>query len=62
MKPFVCKLSFKENNICYIIGIKSYILKLIRQIDDKINGCSSEHYTPITQQLFRERPSKVDNG
>ncbi|CAN6454435.1 unnamed protein product [Victoria cruziana] len=34
----------------FIIG-KSYMLKLIHQVDDKIHGCSSGHYAIVTQPL-----------
>nr|YP_009734168.1 DNA-directed RNA polymerase beta subunit [Paris tengchongensis]YP_009736356.1 DNA-directed RNA polymerase beta subunit [Paris forrestii]UEE84574.1 RNA polymerase beta subunit [Paris rugosa]QHV38479.1 DNA-directed RNA polymerase beta subunit [Paris forrestii]QHV40109.1 DNA-directed RNA polymerase beta subunit [Paris tengchongensis]UEE84316.1 RNA polymerase beta subunit [Paris tengchongensis]UEE84827.1 RNA polymerase beta subunit [Paris tengchongensis] len=37
-----------------LIG-KSYILKLIHQVDDKIHGRSSGHYTLVTQQPLRGR-------
>ena len=37
-----------------IIG-KPYILKLIHQVDDKIHGRSSGHYTLVTQQPLRGR-------
>ncbi|CAI0420744.1 unnamed protein product [Linum tenue] len=37
-----------------IIG-KSYILKLIHQVDDKIHGRSSGHYALVTQQPLRGR-------
>ncbi|CAN6440756.1 unnamed protein product [Victoria cruziana] len=37
-----------------IIG-KSYMLKLIHQVDDKIHGCSSGHYALVIQQSFRGR-------
>ncbi|CAN6472614.1 unnamed protein product [Victoria cruziana] len=37
-----------------IIG-KSYMLKLIHQVDDKIHGRSSGHYALVTQQPFRGR-------
>jgi len=34
---------------------KTYILKLIHQVDDKIHGRSSGHYALITQQPLRGR-------
>nr|YP_010519538.1 RNA polymerase beta subunit [Chiloschista yunnanensis]UXO96788.1 RNA polymerase beta subunit [Chiloschista yunnanensis] len=37
-----------------LIG-KSYILKLIHQVDDKIHGRSSGHYALVTQQPLRGR-------
>lgn len=37
-----------------LIG-KPYILKLIHQVDDKIHGRSSGHYTLVTQQPLRGR-------
>ena len=37
-----------------IIG-KSYILKLINQVDDKIHGRSNGHYALFTQQPLRRR-------
>ncbi|KAK8960765.1 DNA-directed RNA polymerase subunit beta [Platanthera guangdongensis] len=37
-----------------IIG-KSYILKLIHQVDDKIHGRSNGHYALVTQQPLRGR-------
>ncbi|MBA0713917.1 hypothetical protein Golax_012918, partial [Gossypium laxum] len=34
---------------------KPYILKLIRQVDDKIHGHSGGHYALVTQQPLRGR-------
>ncbi|CAI9268751.1 unnamed protein product [Lactuca saligna] len=44
-----------------IIG-KPYILKLIHQVDDKIHGRSSGHYSRLTQQPLKGRAKKGDNG
>nr|WBU14124.1 RNA polymerase beta subunit [Cyanotis ciliata] len=40
-----------------LIG-KSYILKLIHQVDDKIHGRSSGHYALVTQQPLRGRSNQ----
>nr|DBA06324.1 TPA: RNA polymerase beta subunit [Tapheocarpa calandrinioides] len=40
-----------------LIG-KSYILKLIHQVDDKIHGRSSGHYALVTQQPLRGRANQ----
>nr|YP_009340574.1 RNA polymerase beta subunit [Wimmerella hederacea]APQ40147.1 RNA polymerase beta subunit [Wimmerella hederacea] len=40
-----------------LIG-KPYILKLIHQVDDKIHGRSSGHYTLVTQQPLRGRANQ----
>ncbi|MQM19122.1 hypothetical protein Taro_052122, partial [Colocasia esculenta] len=40
---------------------KSYILKLIHQVDDKIHGRSSGHYALVTQQPLRGVPNRGDN-
>ncbi|EKG08905.1 DNA-directed RNA polymerase subunit 2 domain 6, partial [Macrophomina phaseolina MS6] len=37
---------------------KSYILKLIHQVDDKIHGRSSGHYALVTQQPLRGRAKR----
>nr|QUB01744.1 RNA polymerase beta subunit [Callisia repens] len=37
---------------------KSYILKLIHQVDDKIHGRSSGHYALVTQQPLRGRANQ----
>ncbi|KAK1424144.1 hypothetical protein QVD17_19462 [Tagetes erecta] len=44
-----------------IIG-KPYILKLIHQVDDKIHGRSSGHYSRLTQQPLKGRAKKGGNG
>jgi len=43
-----------------LIG-KSYILKLIHQVDEKIHGRSTMPYSLVTQQLLEEELSKGDN-
>jgi DNA-directed RNA polymerase beta subunit len=40
-----------------LIG-KSYILKLIHQVDDKIHGRSSGPYSIVTQQPLRGRKKR----
>ncbi|CAA6656833.1 unnamed protein product [Spirodela intermedia] len=40
---------------------KSYILKLIHQVDDKIHGRSTGHYALVTQQPLRGRAKQGDN-
>ncbi|CAN6445172.1 unnamed protein product [Victoria cruziana] len=44
-----------------IIG-KSYMLKLIHQVDDKIHGHSSGHYALVTQQPLRGRAKQEGFG
>ncbi|KAK4707220.1 hypothetical protein R3W88_033235 [Solanum pinnatisectum] len=41
---------------------KPYILKLIRQVDDKIHGHCSGHYALVTQQPFRGRAKLGGSG